>query len=82
MPKTALTYRQLDEQLRALGFTAQTLKGEARVYTHKQTGARIFQPDIPLDREVLPRHLADARFVLDDYGLGELNNGQIAPTKP
>ena len=80
--QTAFTYGQLDEQLRALGFTARTLKGEARVYTHEQTGARIFQPDISLDREVLPHHLADARHVLDDYGLGELDNGQIAPAKP
>jgi hypothetical protein len=82
MLKTAFTYRQLDEQLRALGFTAWTWKGKARVYTHDRTGARIFQPDISFDQEVLPHHLADARHVLDDYGLGELDNGRIAPRKP
>lgn len=82
MPKTAFTYRQMDEQLRALGFTAWTQKGKVRVYTHEQTGARIFLPDISFDRKVLPHHLADARHVLDDYGLGGLDNGQIASAKP
>ena len=81
MPKTAFTYRQMDEQLRALGFNAWTWKGKARVYTHEQTGARIFLPDIAFDREVLPHHLAVARHVLDDYGLGELDNGQMIPRK-
>ena len=82
MRKTAFTYLQMDEQLRALGFTSRTWNGKARVYTHEQTGARIFLPDIPFDQEVLPHHLAVARHVLDDYGLGELKNGRMAPTKP
>ena len=82
MPKAAFTYRQMDEWLRALGFTAWAQEGKARVYKHEQTGARIFLPDILLEQEVLPHHLFVARHVLDDYGLGALDNGQIASTRP
>lgn len=72
MPKTAFTYGQLDERLRALGFSARTLKEKARIYKHEQTGARIFLPDAPLNEEVLPHHLAVTRHVLDEYNLGDI----------
>lgn len=75
MDKT-FTYRQLDNKLRSLGFTAQTLKGKARIYTHPESNARIVLPDTSFDDEVLGRHLVLARHVLDDFGLGELNGVQ------
>ena len=72
MPKTILTYGQLDERLRVLGFSARTQKGKARIYKHELTGARIFLPDVSLKEEVLPHHLAVTRHVLEDYNLGDL----------
>lgn len=72
MPKTAFTYTQLDERLRALGFSARTLKGKARIYKHEQTGARIFLPDVPFNEEVLRHHLAVTRHVLEEYDLGDI----------
>lgn len=72
MPKTAFTYSQLDERLRALGFTARIQKGKSRIYKHERTGARIFFPDVPLNDSVLPYHLAVTRHVLEDYNLGDI----------
>lgn len=73
MRKPTFTYRDLDDRLRSLGFTAHTLKGKARVYRHEQTGASVFLPDTPFEAEVMWRHLVAARHMLDDYNLGELN---------
>lgn len=76
MHKPTFTYGDLDERLRHLGFTAHTLKGQARVYRHEQTGASVYLPDTAFDQEVMWRHLVAARHVLDDYNLGELNGVQ------
>ena len=73
MRKTAFTYGQLDEKLRALGFTVHTQKGKARIYTHEQTGARVILPDVSFDEKVWPPNLVAARHVLDDYSLGDLD---------
>lgn len=71
MPKIAFTYGLLDERLRALGFTAHTQKGKARIYKHEQTGARIILPDVPFNEDVLPHHLAVTRHVLKEHNLGD-----------
>jgi predicted RNA binding protein YcfA (HicA-like mRNA interferase family) len=81
MHKEALTYGLLDERLRALGFTARTQKGKARIYRHERTGASIILPDAPFDQEVLSHHLIVARRVLKEYDLAGLDNGQIVPMK-
>jgi hypothetical protein len=81
MPKAALTYGLLDERLRALGFTARTQAGKARIYRHEPTGASIILPDAPFEQEVLPHHLVVARRVLKEYDLADLDNGQIIPMK-
>ena len=81
MHKTALTYGLLDKRLRALGFGALTQKGKARIYRHEQTGASIILPDAPFGEEVLPHHLVVARRVLKDHNLGDLDEGQVNPTK-
>lgn len=80
MPKTTFTYHQLDERLRALGFTVHTQKGKARIYRHEQTGVRIFLPDVSLNESVLPYHLAVARHFLEEYNLGDIwdTNGDAA----
>jgi hypothetical protein len=73
MDKT-FTYRKLDQKLRALGFTVHMLEGnKGRFYKHEETGASIILPARPFDAEVLWHHVALARHVLDDYGLGELD---------
>jgi len=71
------TYGLLDERLRALGFTAHTQQGKARIYKHEQTGASIILPDTCFEDEVLPRHLVVARRVLKDYNLGDLDEEQV-----
>ena len=79
MTKATLTYRVLDERLRALGFTAHTQKGKARIYRHGPSGASIILPDAPLDEEVLPHHLVVARRVLKEHKLGDVNEGRVIP---
>ena len=81
MHKEALTYRRLDERLRALGFSVRTQKGKVRIYRHEQTGASVILPDAPFDQEVLPHHLAVTRHALREYDLADLENGQIVPLK-
>jgi hypothetical protein len=50
MKRTEVTYGQLDKVLRSLGFSCRLVKGDppARVYEHKESGARISTP--PLSR--------------------------------
>lgn len=69
MPKPAFNYGRLDERLRALGFTARTQRGKARIHQHEQTGASIILPDAPFEEEALPHHLAVVRHVLEEYDL-------------
>ena len=81
MGKATLTYGLLDERLRALGFTAHTQMGKARIYRHEPTGASIILPDAAFDQEVLPHHLVVARRVLREYDLADLDNGQVVPLR-
>jgi hypothetical protein len=78
MRKAAFTYGLLDEKLRALGFTARSQKGKARIYRHEQTGASVILPDAPFEEEVLPHHLAVARHVLNEYHLGDICEAMAA----
>jgi predicted RNA binding protein YcfA (HicA-like mRNA interferase family) len=72
MPKAAFTYHDLDERLRALGFSVHTQKGRARIYRHEQRGASVILPDAPFDEEVLPHHLAVTRHALQEYDMADL----------
>jgi predicted RNA binding protein YcfA (HicA-like mRNA interferase family) len=80
MHKAALTYRLLDERLRALGFTVYSQKGKARIYKHANTGASIILPDAPFHEEVLAHHLVVARRVLKEHELGDLDAGRVVRT--
>ncbi len=71
MPEAALTYGQLDETLRSLGFTARSLATEARIYKHEPTGATVIFPDTSLNETVIPHHLIVVRTVLKDFGILE-----------
>lgn len=76
MPETPLTYAQLDDALRRLGFSVRVVEGKSRIYRHAPTGALIPFPDRPAETSVLPHHLAAVRGVLREYGFGELETCQ------
>ena len=71
MKRTDVTYGQLDKVLRSLGFSCRlvTLEPPARVYEHKQTGARLMLPPFPETDLVLDYHLVAARTILDANGI-------------
>jgi len=69
MAETAMTYSQLDEGLRALGFTVRTVEGKARIYKHSATGASVFLPDTDLGDSVIPHHLNLVRSVLNEFDI-------------
>jgi hypothetical protein len=73
MRRTEVTYGQLDKVLRSLGFSCRLLKGDppARVYEHKESGARITIPPYPETDFVLDYHLVAARTVVDLFGVAE-----------
>ena len=72
MQKTTFTYLDLDERLRALGFSVHTLTGRARIYRHVQIGASVILPDAPFNDQVLPHHLAVTRHALQEYDMADL----------
>src|SRR5262245_30416610 len=71
--KAEVTYGQLDKVLRSLGFTGRVVKRDppARVYDHKETGARLMMPPLPEGDRVLAHHLAGARVMVEEYGIAE-----------
>ncbi len=64
-----VTYGQLDEVLRSLGFSVRLLEEKGRVYEHGQTGALIAFPNRRLTSSVLPRHLSATQATLDVFGI-------------
>jgi hypothetical protein len=64
-----VSYGQLDEMLRSLGFSSRTTEDNARVYWHQVTGAWILLPVLPPEDEVLPRHLVCVRTTLEQFGI-------------
>lgn len=73
MVRTDVTYGQMDEALRSLGFTSRKVKlrGVARVYEHEATGARFIFPNFPMTDGVLDYHLLGVRTSLDLYGIAD-----------
>jgi hypothetical protein len=65
-----VTYRHLDQVLRAHGFTYRVVE-RARVYEHPHTGALIAIAYYPDAAEVLPAHLDSARIALKTYDLAD-----------
>jgi hypothetical protein len=64
-----LTYGQLDQLLRSLGFSYSTAPDHARVYKHAASEAGIVFPGYPDDQEVYPWHIAATRATLEGFGL-------------
>jgi hypothetical protein len=73
MKRSEVTYGQLDEVLRSLGFSCWLAKKEppARVYEHEETGARITIPPYPFAHHVLIHHLVAARTTVDLFGVAD-----------
>ncbi len=81
MPEAPMTYSQLDEELRALGFTVRTVEGKARIYKHSGTGASVYLPDTGLGDPVIPHHLALVRSVLHEFGIAAPLDLTLKPQK-
>jgi hypothetical protein len=66
-----VTYGELDEVLRSLGFSRQIAEQpvKSRWYEHHETGALIALPLLPESDPVQPRHLLAARSILAAYGI-------------
>lgn len=69
--RTDVTYGQLDQALRSLGFTCRVTEEErpARIYEHPHSLARIALPAYPMKDKVLDYHLVIARIELDNFGI-------------
>ncbi len=66
-----LTYDELEQMLRSLGFSVHLLDEHIRGYQHDASGARLTLPNLPGQEKVLPRHVMAVRTVLDAFGFPE-----------
>jgi hypothetical protein len=66
-----VTHAQVDKVLRSLGFSCRrtTLRTEALVYEHPQTGALVILPASTDRHKVLPHDLAAVQATLKAYGI-------------
>jgi hypothetical protein len=73
IPRTDVTYGQLDKVLRAFGFSnlLYERRGKAVQYNHKATGAVIQLPLFPEEDCVFDYHLAHVRTMLDGFGIAD-----------
>jgi hypothetical protein len=71
VPKTDVTYGQLDKVLKSFGFKRSVFETHAKgvYYEHKETGASIKLPLFPKDDYVLDYHMIMVRGTLDDFGV-------------
>ncbi len=73
MKRAKISYGQLNNVLRSLGFTCHLVlkDGEARRYEHPKSGAIILLPAYPEDDKVLEHHLIMVRMTLDNFGIAD-----------
>jgi hypothetical protein len=64
-----ITYRQLHEILRSLGFEIYETEPGTSLYDHPETGALLVYPTMPDDKPVYPHHLLGVRATLDAFGI-------------
>lgn len=71
MTKTDVTFGQLDEVLRSLGFTRHPGKNDPPgwVYEHKRAGAVIMLPGFSESDRIYEHHLMAARSELETFGI-------------
>jgi hypothetical protein len=78
---TKITYSQLEELLRSLGFSLRGVMEKNKVYYHEETGALVIFPEFPPDDPVLPRHLLGVRSILQAYGIADPADFATLPQK-
>lgn len=73
IPRTDVTYGQIDVLLRSLGFSKTTIekRGKGVQYSHKESGAIIALPWFPDEDYVFDYHLAAVRGTLHDFGVAD-----------
>jgi hypothetical protein len=74
MKRTDVTYGRLDRILRSLGFSCRLITQEpppARLYEHKETGAIMAIPPLPMTEVVRDDHILIARTTLKLYGIAD-----------
>jgi hypothetical protein len=64
-----ITYRQLHEILRSLGFAIYEPQPGKTVYEHPASGALLVYSSLPEDKPVYPHHLLGFRATLDSFGI-------------
>ena len=67
-----ITYAQLREFLRSLGFKAYDT-ADGPVYKHKVSGALLAFPNLPEAQYVMPHHMVGTRMTLDGFGILDAN---------
>jgi hypothetical protein len=70
IPRSRVTYGQIDNVLRSYGFSACTTDN-ARIYDHESTGARISFPLLPLTDLAYPHHVGMVLSAFKVYGLAD-----------
>ena len=71
MRESDVSYGQLDELLRSLGFTVHVEAGKYRLYTHAATGALMSLPERKWTEMVSTTHLSGTRTVLSNFGIAD-----------
>lgn len=73
MKRTDITYGQLEQVLRGLGFTCRpgNRVPPGRIYEHKKTGAVVTLPALPESDKVFEHHMLAARMELEDFGIAD-----------
>jgi hypothetical protein len=73
MKRTDVTYGQIDNALRGLGFSCRIVSEEpaTRIYEHQGSGAWITLPQFPEDDLAYDYHLAGVQTTLDGFGIAD-----------
>jgi hypothetical protein len=73
MKRTDVTYGQLDNVLRSLGFSCQPSdkKPPGRIYHHLKSGAMIMLPSFADDEKVFAYHLITVQGELENFGIAD-----------
>jgi hypothetical protein len=71
MRRSEVTYGQLDQVLRSLGFSCRPSPKEppGRIYRHPEAGATIALPAYPDTDQVFEYHLVAVRGELENFGI-------------
>ncbi|MSU78242.1 MAG: hypothetical protein EXS16_09115 [Gemmataceae bacterium] len=73
IPRVPFTYGQVDNVLRALGFSRHEFETHSKGvrYDHKESGAIIILPLLPKRNRMLDYHYALVRGTLEDFGVAD-----------